>query len=491
MRVLMSYVCSLQQSPEEEWWNVLMWDARIGYMHSRTEEGKYEGEEVLKEHIESVMEVERAGTPVRIVDTQMYYLTPDSALRYFLIISDETGEGKTVDGKIQDNVLTVETTLADVTTVEKYILPENVVFDIALYDTFVKRGLIVGDGYAIQIFSIDFFKMVDVSVEVLREEVVKYQGEDKHVFVVSYTMEGMAITVWLAPDGHTYREDLEDLLTLVRTSRADALSPIEAPDMFAEIKVPVIGRPPPMGVAKFTAKVALTNGDVQSTFPQSERQKVIAIPGASEGFLQIHKIDIRVGDSLRLPIDDIKFSDYLKPTVYIQSDDPQIMQQARDIVGNEDNAWIASSKICTWVFENIEEKNYSVGFASAKQTLESLEGDCSEHSVLFVALARSLGIPTKLCYGIAPFGDGFLYHVWAEVYVGEWVAVDPAFNQHQADAAHILLSAGTGDNMVEMGLPVSRAMNKLTIEIWDDKDMAVRPEGKLITTFGKVKQFTE
>jgi transglutaminase-like putative cysteine protease len=39
--------------------------------------------------------------------------------------------------------------------------------------------------------------------------------------------------------------------------------------------------------------------------------------------------------------------------------------------------------------------------------------------------------------------DGrFYYHAWNEVYVGEWVAVDPTFGQVPADATHIKLVEG-------------------------------------------------
>jgi len=40
---------------------------------------------------------------------------------------------------------------------------------------------------------------------------------------------------------------------------------------------------------------------------------------------------------------------------------------------------------------------------------------------------------------------GFLYHSWAESFVeGSWRAVDPTFNQAEADATHIALVHGEG-----------------------------------------------
>jgi hypothetical protein len=45
-------------------------------------------------------------------------------------------------------------------------------------------------------------------------------------------------------------------------------------------------------------------------------------------------------------------------------------------------------------------------------------------------------------------GKGFLYHSWAESYVGAWVTVDPALGQMPADATHLKLVEG--DSPAEM-----------------------------------------
>ena len=84
-------------------------------------------------------------------------------------------------------------------------------------------------------------------------------------------------------------------------------------------------------------------------------------------------------------------------------------------------------------------------FSNAMEALKSRRGDCTEHSVLFVALARAAGIPARTAVGIAywPAGQGFGWHAWAEVKIGEqWYAVDPTLNQPIADATHIKLAQG-------------------------------------------------
>ena len=76
-------------------------------------------------------------------------------------------------------------------------------------------------------------------------------------------------------------------------------------------------------------------------------------------------------------------------------------------------------------------------------------GDCTEHTVLMVALARALGIPARPVHGLvyARYEDGqdaLYWHAWVEVRsAGEWIAMDPTFGQPVADATHVALGVGT------------------------------------------------
>jgi transglutaminase-like putative cysteine protease len=77
--------------------------------------------------------------------------------------------------------------------------------------------------------------------------------------------------------------------------------------------------------------------------------------------------------------------------------------------------------------------------------LRTREAECQGHAYLYAALARALGIPTRLANGIvySEQFDGFLFHTWAESLVnGRWIAVDPTFGTVPADATHVKLIEG-------------------------------------------------
>jgi transglutaminase-like putative cysteine protease len=98
-----------------------------------------------------------------------------------------------------------------------------------------------------------------------------------------------------------------------------------------------------------------------------------------------------------------------------------------------------------WLEENIRKE--PVDAFSALDVLDSRRAECQGHAYLYTAFMRSLGVPTRVVNGIVYSGEhgGFLYHTWAESFVdGSWRAVDPTFNQLQADATHVALVYGEG-----------------------------------------------
>ena len=77
------------------------------------------------------------------------------------------------------------------------------------------------------------------------------------------------------------------------------------------------------------------------------------------------------------------------------------------------------------------EKKPTVSLPSAREVLRTKIGDCNEHTVLYVAMARAIGIPARIAVGLTFVRGAFYYHAWPEVYLDEgagrgyWLPVDP------------------------------------------------------------------
>ena len=61
---------------------------------------------------------------------------------------------------------------------------------------------------------------------------------------------------------------------------------------------------------------------------------------------------------------------------------------------------------------------------------------------------------------------GFLYHAWAESFIGYWIAVDPTFDQIPADATHIKLTEGKSLRDLS---PLVKVIGRLGATIVDHK----------------------
>ncbi len=147
------------------------------------------------------------------------------------------------------------------------------------------------------------------------------------------------------------------------------------------------------------------------------------------------------------------FEDYLKPTKTIDSDNAKIVAQASKLVEGEDDLFKAMFNLASWVEENVEyDLNTLTASSSQKASwvLDNKNGVCDEMTALFVAMARSIGVPARFVSGIsysnsALFSYPWQPHGWAEVYFPEigWVSFDITFNQYgYVDVTHIKLREG-------------------------------------------------
>jgi hypothetical protein len=140
--------------------------------------------------------------------------------------------------------------------------------------------------------------------------------------------------------------------------------------------------------------------------------------------------------------------DDLASTPQANADAPEIRRLAQEAVGGAKGTYEAARRLSDHVYRTLE-KAYGASHDRASDVLAAGKGDCTEHAVLLVALARAAGIPARGVHGLvyAQYDDGqpaLYWHAWVEVRsAGEWIAMDPTFGQPVADATHVALGAGS------------------------------------------------
>jgi transglutaminase-like putative cysteine protease len=135
---------------------------------------------------------------------------------------------------------------------------------------------------------------------------------------------------------------------------------------------------------------------------------------------------------------------YLIPDSFIESDDPVLVQKARDITSGSHDSWDAALRLSRWVAENI---SYAIpGGGTARGTYDIRAGECGAHSMLLAAFCRAVGIPARVVFGamyVPNHGGGFGQHAWNEIYMGNagWIPVDATAREiDYVDSGHLRIS---------------------------------------------------
>ena len=281
--------------------------------------------------------------------------------------------------------------------------------------------------------------MRNATVNCLRHDTFT-DGDDtaERVTVYQTTLNSITSEIWLDADGQTVQVKTPYGFTLRRMKAGDAAAPL-APgavrDLLSLVAIRPTGQRPFRGASKMT--VRLSGYDEAAGLPTDATQRqldngsITIIPPAAPASTPVFALDAAL-------LDGALASDPL-----IQSSHPDMIAQAQAIVGDVPGVWDQSRKIYEWVYQNIEKIPVPT-VPSALEVLKTRQGDCNEHTVLFTALARAIGIPTHVAIGVVWSEDlnAFYYHAWPEVFAGAWIPMDPTLGQTVADATHLKLVEG-------------------------------------------------
>jgi len=122
---------------------------------------------------------------------------------------------------------------------------------------------------------------------------------------------------------------------------------------------------------------------------------------------------------------------------YIIFSDKTVAKLAKKLDAGPSDAVKSVKNILKWIGDNIK-TNFIAETLSAPEILKKKCGKCSENSIIFAALARSLKIPVKISLGVMNTGAMWMGHMWNEVYIGgKWIAVDASTGNFVSGMTHV------------------------------------------------------
>jgi transglutaminase-like putative cysteine protease len=155
-------------------------------------------------------------------------------------------------------------------------------------------------------------------------------------------------------------------------------------------------------------------------------------------------------------------TDFLRPTSFVDSDDPAIRDFARKAAGNaqtiKEKAIALYGAVRDWIQYDPYRNFLDPATFRASDVLAAGKGFCVGKSALLAAAARAVGVPARPGYADVrnhltskrlqeQMGNTFYWHSYTELYVdGKWVKCTPAFDAALCERAKIKPLDFDGEN---------------------------------------------
>jgi transglutaminase-like putative cysteine protease len=381
-----------------------------------------------------------------------------------------------VRGRVDGRRLSLDVKTPSGTRSEVRELDEPPALSLNISRRLANGGLIPGARYQWTVFDPATLRNSKVNVEVGRRELVRGAGAAPlPAFRVEMEFAGLKTSSWITDTGEVVREESPLGLITVResadTARAMAVSRRMQVDLLQASAVDPRMRTPiaePRDVRLM--RIRLGGADLSA----------LDLDGGAQ-HLTGDLLELRDPQGLTPQPADPDAARSLASEAFIESDAPEIVAEAAKAVNGVTGTRARAERLTRYVNALLDKKP-TVSLPSAREVLRTKVGDCNEHTVLYVAMARALGIPARIAVGLVYIHGAFYYHAWPEVYLREgvgigdsglegqsaqglglWLPVDPTLNQFPADATHLRLARGGLDKQTVI-LPL---MGKLTMDVLD------------------------
>ena len=435
-----------QSNPGTEYWYKLsMKGQSAGYMHVISGRARYRDQDCYKSTTEMVFKTKNDG---KIIELKTFIVSYQDLSFNPLYLKEEKQRGTQKSIKeiiVSDKEILFKETV-NAKTIENRIRYEKGMLWWVDGLMLKEKGLLkVGTDCPFKIIAKERKGVGTENIKIFRKEKILVRGKEVDTFYmesVNSEFPGIIFKQNIDSNGDLVRNQFEGYV-MVLTDEADAKSEGKIVDISSLIQTNV-GIPFVHRITRMQVALTIDMEDKPEQLILDNEYQTIKKDGDHYD-ISIQSVPLDIKTAPILPIGNNNLKKYLKSNSYVQSEDPIIAAKAREIINGEQNNLEAVKKLSKWIYENIKSQKIKTINLSAKETLETKSGDCTENAALFCALARAGGVPTRIVHGLVFTGEGFGYHQWNEVYLNKWIPIDTTCNRIGIPAIYIKIEEDAMD----------------------------------------------
>ena len=455
----------------ESWYGLYFNGQKAGYaLHSVVKDK--DGNVVLREDSKFKMNMSKVKQDMQVFSERTY--RPDGSLVSIFSRVTDVGTSE-FDARVNGDRLILKTLTGGVAKTQDLPKPKESLADAVKYAKWMEGSPQIGDTLTFSAFEPLYGKEIGGSSQIAGVEWRVLDGVRTKVYKIKQTVDAMPLDTisYVTEHGDTLEDQVADMLTM-RLEPEEVAKDVDYSNDVIVSNAAMVDKPIADARTRKSLRLTIHGPLSEEHFFNDERQYIQA-EGSAFTFLGM-RMTLDGFKTATIPVTEPSVQEFIQPTPFIQSGEKRLINKAKEILGGEKDAWKAVNTLCHWVHGNMH-TTFSARLTNAMEVLESLQGDCTEHSILFIGLARAAGIPAREVAGLIYVGDepGFYFHQWASVWVGKWIDIDPTFDQPLVDVTHIKLAEGDLFKQAKLIPLIGKLKIEVAPETGDQKNESIRP----------------
>lgn len=463
----------------ETWDAIYLQDSYVGYFHVTEHTDADRSPPLIVSEAEMKMSMKRDEQHVSLETKRTSAETADGQMVSF---REEQRLGPTPvisTGQVEDGKLIVKTREGEQTNTRTIDLPETIGGPFAPEHSLTRQPMRPGETRTVRFYEPMLGALAAETLEAADfEQVELLSGTEKLLRIEStLNLDGQPQPIrgvrWTNDKGETLKTTSAAMRQVTyRTSKEQAVRSSAEEPVFDLMRGTIVKLDRPLEnareiqVARY--RVELSGGNPAKIFAVGPTQQVKST-GPHTAEVTVTSLDPEAPECVGAA--GAATDDDRQPSSIIQSDDPRIVEMAREAVGDRATPGEIAVALEEYVSNKMRAKsNYSTAFATAADVARTLEGDCTEHAVLLAALGRAADIPSRVAIGLvySPADGGFAYHMWTEMLLSDcWVPLDATLGEGRISADHLKLTDSSLTDRAGFAsfLPLAEVLGQLKIEV--------------------------